>query len=85
MESLILEAIQREEVMTKHWDCKLMFKEEEDGLEIYLIDYVNLSKQKKTRFPTTRPFQISVYPNFLIDSIALETGRKSRRVSTNLE
>jgi hypothetical protein len=26
MESTLLEAIQREEVMTKHWDCKLMFK-----------------------------------------------------------
>jgi hypothetical protein len=31
MESTLLEAIQREEVMTKHWDCKLVFKEEEDG------------------------------------------------------
>jgi hypothetical protein len=31
MESLLLEAIQREEVMTKHWDCKLMLKEEEDA------------------------------------------------------
>jgi hypothetical protein len=30
MELSILEATQREEVMTKHWDCKLMFKEEED-------------------------------------------------------
>jgi hypothetical protein len=30
MELSILEAMQREEVMTKHWDCKLMFKEEED-------------------------------------------------------
>jgi hypothetical protein len=31
MESTLLEAIQREEVMAKHWDCKLMFKEEVDG------------------------------------------------------
>jgi hypothetical protein len=31
MESTLLEAIQREEVVTKHWDCKLIFKEEEDG------------------------------------------------------
>jgi hypothetical protein len=30
MELSILEAMQRGEVMTKHWDCKLMFKEEED-------------------------------------------------------
>jgi hypothetical protein len=28
---MVLEAIQREEVMTKHCDCKLMFKEEQDG------------------------------------------------------
>jgi hypothetical protein len=38
MESSILEARQREEVMTKHWDCKLMFKEEEDAPEIDLLD-----------------------------------------------
>jgi hypothetical protein len=25
---MVLKAIQREEVMEKHWDCKLMFKEE---------------------------------------------------------
>jgi hypothetical protein len=31
MESSILEAMQREEVMTRHWDCKLMFKEEKDS------------------------------------------------------
>jgi hypothetical protein len=30
MESTLLEVIQRGEVMTTHWDCKLMFKEEED-------------------------------------------------------
>jgi hypothetical protein len=48
MEStLVLKAIQREEVMTKHWDCKLMFKEEEDGPEIDLLDYVNLSEQEE--------------------------------------
>jgi hypothetical protein len=43
MESLLLEAIQREEVMRKYWDCKLMFNEEEDSPEIDLLDYVNLS------------------------------------------
>jgi hypothetical protein len=42
MESLLLEAIQRDEVMTKHWDYKLMFKEEEDSPEIDLLDYLNL-------------------------------------------
>jgi hypothetical protein len=31
MESTLLEAIQREEVIRKHWDCKLMCKEEQDG------------------------------------------------------
>jgi hypothetical protein len=46
MESLLFEAIQREEVMTKQCDCNLMFKEEEDGPEIDLIDYVNLSEQE---------------------------------------
>jgi hypothetical protein len=51
MESSLLEAIQREEVMTKHWDCKLMFKEEEDGPEIYLLDYVNLSEQEEDKIP----------------------------------
>jgi hypothetical protein len=30
MESTLLEAIQREEVMTKHWDCKLVFKKRAD-------------------------------------------------------
>jgi hypothetical protein len=34
MESTLLEAIQREEVMTKHCDCKLMFKEAEDDYVI---------------------------------------------------
>jgi hypothetical protein len=31
IESTLLEMIQREEMMTKHWDCKLVFKEEQDG------------------------------------------------------
>jgi hypothetical protein len=31
MESTLLEVVQREEVITKHWDCKLMFKEEVNG------------------------------------------------------
>jgi hypothetical protein len=46
MESTLLEAIQQEEVMTKQWDCKLMFKEEQDGPEIDLLDYVHLSEQE---------------------------------------
>jgi hypothetical protein len=50
MESTQLEAIQREEVMTKHWDCKLMFKKEEvNGPEIYLLDYVNLSEEEEDK------------------------------------
>jgi hypothetical protein len=61
MESLLLEAIQREEVMTKHWDCKLMFKEEEDGPEIYLLDYVNLSEQEEDKIPNN-----TSYPNFCL-------------------
>jgi hypothetical protein len=40
MESTLLEAIRQEEVMTKHWDCKLVFKEEQDGPEIDLLEYV---------------------------------------------
>jgi hypothetical protein len=31
MELSILEAMQREEVIKKHWDCNLMFKEEKDS------------------------------------------------------
>jgi hypothetical protein len=42
MDSTLLDAIQREKVITKNWDCKLIFKEEEDGPEIDLLDYVNL-------------------------------------------
>jgi hypothetical protein len=61
MESLLLEAIQRDEVMTKHWDCKLMFKEEEDGPEIDLLDYVNLSEQEEDKIPST-----TSYPNFCL-------------------
>jgi hypothetical protein len=75
MESLLREAIQREEVVIKHWDCKLMFKEEEHVPKMYLLGYFNLSyrSKKKTKFPKTRPIQISAYTNFLIDSMALET------------
>jgi hypothetical protein len=51
MKSLLLEAIQREEVMTKHWYYKLMFKEEEDGPEFDLLDYVNLSEQEEDKIP----------------------------------
>jgi hypothetical protein len=42
MKPLLFKAIQREELMTKHWDCKIMFKEEEDGPGMDLLDYVNL-------------------------------------------
>jgi hypothetical protein len=77
--------MQREEVMTKNWDCKLMFKEEEDDPEMDLKNTLIFRSKKKTIFPTTRLIQISVYTNFLIDSMALETGRNSRRSSTHLE
>jgi hypothetical protein len=53
MESKLLEAIQRGEVVTKHWECKLMFKEEEDGPEINLLDYVNLSEEEEDKIPKT--------------------------------
>jgi hypothetical protein len=61
MESSILEAMQREEVMTKHWDCKLMFKEEEDTPEIDLLDYVNISEQEEDKIPNN-----TSYPNFCL-------------------
>jgi hypothetical protein len=61
MELLILEAMQREEVMTKHWDCKLMFKEEEDTPEIDLLEYVNLTEQEEDKIPNNPP-----YPNFCL-------------------
>jgi hypothetical protein len=61
MESSILEAMQREEVMTKHWDCKLMFKEEEDAPEIDLLDYVNLSEQEEDKIPNN-----TSYTNFCL-------------------
>jgi hypothetical protein len=83
MESLLLEAIQREEVMTKQWDCKLMFKEEEDGPEIDLLDYVNLSEQEEDNIPNN-----ASYPHFCLYKFTdrfncLETGRNSRRRSTH--
>jgi hypothetical protein len=40
MEPTLREATQREEVITKYWDCKLMLKEEADGPEIDLLDYL---------------------------------------------
>jgi hypothetical protein len=61
VESLLLEAIQREEVMTKHWNCKLVFKEEEEGPEIDLLDYVNLSEQEEDNIPKN-----TSYPNFCL-------------------
>jgi hypothetical protein len=61
MESSLFEAMQREDVMTKHWDCKLMFKEEEDGPEIDLLDYVNLSEQEEDKIPNN-----TSYPNFCL-------------------
>jgi hypothetical protein len=61
MELSILEEIQREEVMTKHWDCKLMFKQEEDTPEIDLLDYVNLTQQEEDKFPNN-----TLYPNFCL-------------------
>jgi hypothetical protein len=61
MKSLLLEAIKREEVMTKHWDCKFMFKEEEGGPEIDLLDYVNLSEQEEYNIPNNTP-----YPKFCL-------------------
>jgi hypothetical protein len=51
MESTLLEAIQKEEVMKEHWDCKLMFKEEVDGPEIDLLNFVNLSEEKEDKNP----------------------------------
>jgi hypothetical protein len=61
MESSILEAMQREEVMTKHGDCKLMFKEGEDTPEIDFLDYINLSEQEEDNIPNNPS-----YPNFCL-------------------
>jgi hypothetical protein len=74
MESTLLKVIQREEVMTKHWECKLMFKEEEDGSEIDLLDYVNFRSKTKTRFQKTAHIRTSAYTHSLIDSMVLKTG-----------
>jgi hypothetical protein len=74
MEFSILEAMRREEVMTKHWDCKLMFKEEEDCPEINLLDYVNLTEQEEDKIPKNPSYPNFGYTNSLIDSMALETG-----------
>jgi hypothetical protein len=56
MESLRLEVMQREEVMTKHRDGKLMFKEEEDGPEINLLDYISLSEQEEDKIPNNTSY-----------------------------
>jgi hypothetical protein len=48
-------------VIAKHWDCKLMFKEEDDGPEIDLLDYVNLSEQEEDKIPNN-----TSYPNFCL-------------------
>jgi hypothetical protein len=85
MELSILEAMQREEVMTKHWDCKLMFKKEEDTPEIDLLDYVNLTQQKEDKILNNPSYPMFVYTNSLIDSMALETGKNSRRSSIHQE
>jgi hypothetical protein len=61
MESTLIEAIRREEVITKHWDCKLVFKEEQDGLEIDLLEYVNLSKEEEDKIAKN-----SSYPTFCL-------------------
>jgi hypothetical protein len=47
--------------MIKHWDCKLVFKEEEDRPENDLLDYVNLSEQDEDKIPKN-----SLYPNFCL-------------------
>jgi hypothetical protein len=47
--------------MPKHWDCKLMFKEEADGPEIDLLDYVNLSEEKDGKITKN-----SSYPTFCL-------------------
>jgi hypothetical protein len=61
MESVLLEAIQRENAMTKNWDCNLMFKEEEDGPEIDLLDYINLLEQEEDKIPKN-----TSYTNFCL-------------------
>jgi hypothetical protein len=58
---LLLKAIQRKEVMTKHRDCKLVSKEEEDNPKIDLLDYVNLSEQEEDKIPNN-----TYYPNFCL-------------------
>jgi hypothetical protein len=63
----------------------LMFKEEEDAPESDLLDYVNLSEQEEDKLPNNKSYNFFVYTNFLIDSMALETGRNSRRRSIHLE
>jgi hypothetical protein len=57
--------------MTKHWDCKLVFKEEEDGPEIDLLDYVNLSEEEEYKIPKN-----SSYPNFFCRAVATHRAHK---------
>jgi hypothetical protein len=47
--------------MTKQWDCKLMFKEVQDGPEIDLLDYVNLSEEEEDKIP-----KHSSHPSFCL-------------------
>jgi hypothetical protein len=42
-------------------ECKLVFKEEEDGPEIYLLDSVNLSEEEEDKIPKN-----SSYPTFCV-------------------
>jgi hypothetical protein len=42
--------------MTKQWDCKLMFKEEQDGPNIDLLDYVNISEQEEYKIPNNTSY-----------------------------
>jgi hypothetical protein len=64
MESTLIEAIQRKEVTTKNWDCKLLFKEEADGPYIDLLDYVNLSEEDKIPLNSSYPtFFIYKFPD----------------------
>jgi hypothetical protein len=77
MESTLLEEIQSEEVMTKHWDCKLLCKEEEDGPEIDLLDYVNLSEEEEDKIPKN-----SSYPNFCLNKFHDRiNGLEARRLA----
>jgi hypothetical protein len=60
--------------MTKHWGYKLMFQEEEDGPEIDLLDYVNLSEEEEDKILNIDHILTSAYTNSLIDSMVPMTG-----------